>query len=1114
MIHSQRWRQVLAAATAGALASAFAGSAAWAQAEEADVQALIEQKVDPDLLSEIDAEGEAELWVRFQGSPDFNPAFSADAKADKGTAAVDAAREFAETSQADLIAALDEAGVEYESYWATSTVKVTGGTELLETVAEIDEVDQVVQAPEYERIEPVDLGLEPAATEWGLDDIHVPDVWDLGYDGTGVTIASIDSGVDYEHPALVDQYRGNNGDGTFTHDYNFFDVQGACDGDPCDTDVDGHGTHTMGTMIGDDGGDNQIGVAPGAEWIAVNGCCPGLDALIESGEWIAAPTDAEGNDPDPTKAPDVVNNSWGTTQSVDDPFYEDIVALWHAAGIIPVTSLGNNGSSCESAGSPGLYPNVIGVGAYDVDGDIADFSARGPGRDGGVKPDIAAPGVNVRSSLPGGEYGAYSGTSMAAPHVVGMIALLMEAAPALLGDYDTVYEIVTGTARATADDQCGGTEDHNNVWGHGRIDALEAVLGSPAGETGSIAGTVTDAEGAPVEDAELVFEGELDRTATTGEDGTFEVPVALAGDYAVTVSKFGYGSVEDELSVVADLTTSYDAVLETVASSEVSGTIVDGSGHGWPLAATVSTAGGEVSTQTDPVTGEYELTLPEGSWELIVEPDYPGYETVTVEVVSAMDDVVEVPIAEGCVAPGYGFDPLGSGFESETAPPGWSVVNRGDQPWRFDDPDGQGNHTPGSGGFATADSDAQGSGGVLMDTDLISPTFDLSSADEPVLTFDTDYYQGSYDSEADVSVSVDGGETWEEAWASDGNARDTTLTVDLTEWADATEAKLKFHYTDNTDWAWWWQIDNVLVGTAAECAPLEGGLVLGTVSGLDTGDPLEDAVVTQTSTGYSGTTDADGRYWTFAGGAGDSEFSAVKSDFGAALETVDVVPDAVTEADFGIGTADITASSTTLNSYVQQGSSWTHRLRLTNSGSADGVVDLGIGEGSFSILGYENPSDTSWLSVESGTVTVPAGETITVEVTTSADEESGGVDQPGTYTATLSLDYESPNESPVVDVSMVVVPRSEQGKLLGSIEAVTCDGETAALDEAQVQIREDAGGTEHLLSDEDGTYEFWFDEGAYTVIVSKDGYAADFAFIEVESGTTNEQDFELEELGC
>ncbi|GAB3992267.1 hypothetical protein GCM10029992_00790 [Glycomyces albus] len=206
-----------------------------------------------------------------------------------------------------------------------------------------------------------------------------------------------------------------------------------------------------------------------------------------------------------------------------------------------------------------------------------------------------------------------------------------------------------------------------------------------------------------------------------------------------------------------------------------------------------------------------------------------------------------------------------------------------------------------------------------MDTDLISPTFDLTSADEPVLTFDTDYYQSSYDSEADVSVSVDGGQTWEEAWVSDGNARDTTLTVDLTEWADATEAKLKFHYTDNTDWAWWWQIDNVLVGTAAECAPLEGGLVLGTVSGLDSGDPLEGAVVTQTSTGYSGTSDADGRYWTFAGGAGDSEFSAVKSDFGTALATVEVVPDAVTEADFAIGTADVTASSTTLNSYVQQG---------------------------------------------------------------------------------------------------------------------------------------------------------------------------------------------------
>nr|WP_277605825.1 S8 family serine peptidase [Glycomyces sp. L485] len=951
------------------------------------------------------------------------------------------------------------------------------------------------------------MDIEPATTEWGLDNIHADDVWDLGFDGTGVVIAGIDSGVDHTHPALVEQYRGNNGDGTFSHDYNFLDVQGTCGGAPCDGD--GHGTHTMGTMVGDDGGENQIGVAPGAEWIAVNGCCPSLEALIEAGEWIAAPTDADGNDPDPSMAPDIVNNSWGTTASVDDPFYEDIVSLWHAAGIIPVTSLGNNGSGCETAGSPGIYPNVIGVGAYDVNDEIGDFSARGPGRDGAVKPDVAAPGVNVRSALPGGEYGIENGTSMAAPHVAGTIALMLSAAPALEGDYDSVYAIITGSARATADDQCGGTAEHNNVYGHGRIDALEAVLASPIGDTGGVEGTVTDAAGDPLEGVELAFVGEFTRKATTGDDGAYALPVVPAGDYTVTASKFGYRSAEGTVLITADETAVHDMTLGVVPSETVSGTVVDGSGHGWPLPATVSTAGGEATAVTDPLTGEFTITLPEGEWELEVAADYPGYQEVTVPVVAATDDVIEVPIADGCIAPGYGYDPLGAGFESDSAPPGWTVVNRGDEPWRFDD---EGNLTSGSGGFAAANSDAQGSGSRLMDTDLISPVFDLTRAADPTLTFDSDYFKGQYDTEADVAISVDGGESWEQVWSADSDRRSATETVDLAEWADATAAQLKFHYTDNTDWAWWWQIDNVLVG-ADDCVPLEGGLVVGSVTELDTGAAIEGATVTHDASDFGGTTDADGSYWTFATGSGPSDFTAVKADFGAVVEQVDIVPDGVTEADFAIGTAEITVSSVALNSYVQQGSSWTHKLRLSNSGAADGIVSFDVSEGGFSIMGFGNPSDTSWLSVETDSVTVPAGETVTVSVTTTASEESG-VDQPGTYTATLTLDVVSPHEKPSLAVSMVVVPKHEQGKLLGTVEAETCSGETEALPEVQVQVREYGGPTEHLSTADDGTYSYWFDEGTYTVIVSKDGYAADFDLVEVEPGTSNELGFTLTELGC
>jgi subtilisin family serine protease len=1109
----RRAAKVLAAAAAGVLATALLGTAAFAETE---TEALMDEKVAADLLAAIEAEGEAELWVRFEGAPDYSPAFAADTKTEKGSEAVAAAQDFAASSQQEVIDLLDEAGADYESYWGSNTVKVAGDHDLLAELVLLDTVAAVVEAPEYQLIEPVapfaaDPG--PDALEWGLENINAADVWDMGYDGTGIVVASIDTGVDYDHPALVNQYRGNNGDGTFSHDYNFFDVADACSGDaPCDTD--GHGTHTMGTMVGDDGGANQIGVAPGAEWIAVNGCCPSAEALIESGQWIAAPTKADGTSPDPTKAPDVVNNSWGTVASVDDPFYEDIVALWHASGIVPVMSLGNNGEDgCESAGSPGLYPNVIGVGAYDADNAIGSFSARGPGRDGQVKPDLAAPGVTVRSSLPGTGYGIGDGTSMAAPHVAGTVALMLSAAPALDGDYDAVYAALTGSAVATADDQCGGTEELNNVWGNGRLDALGAVLASPIGATGALSGTIVDDAGAPVEDAELVFSGEFTRHAATGADGTFSVPVLPVGEYAVTASKFGYADLTGSVTVTEGETTVFDGVLTPVPSGTVTGTVVDGSGHGWPLPATVSTTGGEVATTTDPLTGEFSLTLPEGEWELLVEADYPGYQDVTVGAVAAADLEIEVPIAEGCLAPGYGIDPLGSMFEGGTAPAGWTVVDRGASGWTFGDPGERGNLTPGSGGFAIADSDDQGAGGKLMDTDLISPVFDLSSADTPTLSFATDYYKGSYDTVAEVLVSPDGGETWNVVWAPTANARNQTVEIDLSEWADSTEARLKFHYDDNTTWAWWWQIDDVLVGGDAECVPIEGGLVRGTVTALDTGDPVEGATVTHTASGNTATTGADGGYWIFAPGSGPSEFTAVIEEYGALTQEVAIVPDGVVSADFAVGSPNITVSATSLTSYVQQGGSWTQYLRLQNSGTGDGEVTLDIGHGSFTVLGHENPEDTSWLTLSDDTVLVPAGETVRVAVKSSATEEAG-VDQPGTYAALLTVDVVSPHPSPTVAVSMVVVPKAEEGKLLGTVTAQTCEGTTAALEGAQVQIRVAGGDTEHLSSDGDGVYEFWFAEDTYTVIVSKDGYAADFATVDVLAGQEAELSFTLEELGC
>src|SRR5690606_15813165 len=177
-----------------------------------------------------------------------------------------------------------------------------------------------------------------------IENIRASEAWEaFGTRGEGIVVANIDTGVEFDHPALVNQYRGTQGEGMYDHNYNWFDPSNICgfpSEAPCDNE--GHGTHTMGTIVGDDGGDNQIGVAPGAQWIAAKGCedffCS-FEALLSAGEWILAPTDLNGENPRPDLRPHIVNNSWGG--GAGDEFYRGIVQAWVAAGIFPVFANGN-----------------------------------------------------------------------------------------------------------------------------------------------------------------------------------------------------------------------------------------------------------------------------------------------------------------------------------------------------------------------------------------------------------------------------------------------------------------------------------------------------------------------------------------------------------------------------------------------------------------------------------------------------------------------------------------------------------------------------------------------------------------------------------------------------
>ncbi|HLU46150.1 MAG TPA: S8 family serine peptidase [Natronosporangium sp.] len=438
--------------------------------------------VDPAVYADLSGGGTAEFLVYLTDTADLSRAATITDRGHRLEYVYEQLTSVAETSQADLRADLDARGIEYRPYWVVNALLVTGDAELLAELARRPDVARIEPNREWELL---DAALSPDqainAVEWNVTMIGAPRVWDqFGRAGDGIVVASIDTGVQFDHPALRKQYRGYTGTG-YNHNYNWFDPAGIC-GTPAPCDNNGHGTHVTGTMVGDDGAGNQIGVAPRARWIAAKGCeyssCSSA-SLLAAGQWMLAPTDLSGANPQPRLAPHVVNNSWGGGGG--STWYQPVINAWVAAGIFPVFAAGNSGYlGCGSASSPGDNPPAYAVGAYDRQGVIAPFSGRGPSAvDGSTKPNVSAPGVNIRSSVPTNSYAMYSGTSMAAPHVAGTVALIWSVSPPTVRDIPLTRKLIDATATDVSDLTCGGVPGNNNVYGEGRLNAYAAVVAAP-----------------------------------------------------------------------------------------------------------------------------------------------------------------------------------------------------------------------------------------------------------------------------------------------------------------------------------------------------------------------------------------------------------------------------------------------------------------------------------------------------------------------------------------------------------------------------------------------------------------------------------------------------------
>ena len=419
-------------------------------------------------------------------NPNFAPALAAGTRADRKAMAYGAMVDAEVAVKTTLLPKLDALKAEglVRSYdFATGTgalilnVDDARASAAFQALQGLDELGRIVRNRE---VKLDDVAVTPVAApaagektvEWNVGKVGVEQAWAQGATGEGVVVGIVDTGANVAHEALKGHYRGTNADGTFTHDYNFYDpVNGKTEA----YDDHSHGSHVAGTSVGGTA-DHLTGMAPGAKFISTKvftaGGSGSTATILKGLSWMLAPTKADGTAADPTKAPDVVSNSWGNSNGAALS-YVDAWKAFEAAGIIPVVAAGNNGRP-NTIGAPGSYPQSITVGATDSDDKVASFSSRGPSKikdaNGNFinKPDVSAPGKDIISAgKTGDQYVKMSGTSMATPAVSGVVALLLGKFPQLTAEQ--VREVL---AKSAVDIDAPGYDLNT---GHGRIDAVKAL---------------------------------------------------------------------------------------------------------------------------------------------------------------------------------------------------------------------------------------------------------------------------------------------------------------------------------------------------------------------------------------------------------------------------------------------------------------------------------------------------------------------------------------------------------------------------------------------------------------------------------------------------------------
>ena len=604
-------------------------------------------RISPQLKAQMDAVGaggEVTAIVKMKESANI-PMLRGDR-----LAVVNALRDTKERSQAPLIRFLNSADVspkvrKVRQFWIDNLVLVRGTPEVIAQIAARPDVLEVFEnftltlPPRQE--DPDRPFLQQSQTQlWdSAEKIGAKQVWSAyGIDGSGVVVGGIDTGVDISHPDLAGKMVTTNpGDPTYPGGWAEFDGDGNMVSGSVPHDTDQHGTHTSGTILGGNASGYDIGVAPGAQLmhaLVLPGGSGSFTQVIGGMEWIIDPD----GDPLTNDGCQVVNMSLGATgthSAMVTPVDNMI-----AANVFPAISIGNSGPGSGTSGSPGNVPSAVGVGATDSLDVIASFSSRGPVTWNEppyvgtyIKPDVSAPGVNIYSCIPGGDWqwhGAgwtWSGTSMAAPHMAGAAALMYQANPTI--GIEVAKQLVAQTALDLGD------PGKDNDYGWGRVNAYAAVTAVLVG-VGTLDGTVYSSVGGTIENA-MILITDTGQRVYSGSDGTYSMSM-VAGDHVVEVSRFGYGTISEATTVNADETTTLNVTLTQLPSGTIAGHVTDeDTGDGVEANITVKLAGEEVVwSSTDPVTGEYSILLPTGTYDLTYSAVFP-YPTTTVSGVEVFD---------------------------------------------------------------------------------------------------------------------------------------------------------------------------------------------------------------------------------------------------------------------------------------------------------------------------------------------------------------------------------------------------------------------------------------------------------------------------------------------